>query len=185
MGRGFWGRPHYSKHGKIVELLNQEDFVIKAKKILKIKMRACAILLFYTGVRVEELIRAVKEQFYIKDGVLNFDVGPREKTRRLTAPLQIPITAPLMNDVLHVIKYTRKGQRVFHITRATVWNMMGRYFDAYPHYFRLNRITQFLVAGFSLPEVISWSGHKNIFGLEAYIGQASIKKMGESLGQKT
>ena len=175
------GRAHYSKHGKISKLLSQDEFITKAEKIRKKRMRACVTLLFYTGVRVGELIRALKEQFWINEGMLNFDVGPREKTKRLTSPLQIPVTAPLMDNVVQVIKYTRKGQRVFPCTRATVWRTIGIYFDAYPHYFRLNRITQFLVAGFSLPEVISWSGHKNIFGLEAYIGQASVKRLGESL----
>lgn len=175
------GRPHYSKHGKISRLITQEEFNDKVKKIEKRQLRAFAIMLYYTGVRVGELTRAKKEQFHVEDGILNFDVGPREKTKRLTSPLQIPISAPLMDEVLHIIKYTKKGRQVFDINRSTAWRMMERYFNAYPHYFRLNRLTQFLLEGFSLPEVIAWSGHKNVFGLDAYIGQASVKKMGESL----
>lgn len=177
------GKPHYSRQGKITKLLTLGDFITKAEAIQDKKKRAFAFLLFYTGVRVGELTRALKEQFYIENDLLLFNVGPREKTKRLTPPLQIPVKAPGIEEVWHVIKYTRKGQRVFDFDRSTAWRLIAKYFDAYPHYFRLNRITQFLIADFSPVVVIAWSGHKKISGLDAYVGQASVKKLGASLGQ--
>jgi integrase len=176
------GIPHYGKRGKRSKLLGLEEYISIAETIPDQDRQAFTALLYYTGVRVGELLRAFKEQFKVDDGLLVFDVGPREKTKRLTSPLVIPLSAPLMQGVLFTIQHTRKGKRVFDFDRSTAWRLMNQYFQAYPHFFRLNRITQFAIAGFSLPEIISWSGHKNVSGLDPYIGQANVKKMGQSLG---
>jgi integrase len=174
----------YAKHGKIRRLLLLDEFVAHANKIEKRKHRVFASLLYYSGVRVSEMVRAKKEQFRVEDDVLLFDVGPREKTGLTTDPLEIPLSMPFMDDIQHLIKYTRKEQPIFGFTRRTGCRIIGQYFNAYPHYFRLNRITQIFMDGFSLAEAMSWSGHKTIQGVNPYIGQVNIHNIGQSLRPK-
>ncbi len=176
--------PHYRKHGKLLNPLTIQQFVHDAALIKNKRQQAFAVLLYFTGLRRNEVVRAVKEQFQVTDGLLIFDVGPREKTKHVTPPLQLPLELPLMDNVVHVIKYTKKGERLFPFCSRTGYNIIDRYFNAYPHYFRLNRITQFLVEGFSLPEVMSWSGHKTFTGINQYLGQVNITKLGKSLLNK-
>ena len=174
----------YGTHGKIRKLLPLNEFVEKANKIKKKKHLVYSVLLYYTGVRASEMCRPVKEQFKTQGDILLFDVGPREKTGHLTSPLEIPLSLPFMDDVLHLIRYTHKGQKVFDFHRTTGTRIISKYFDAYSHYFRLNRITQILMDGFTLPEVMNWSGHTTIQGVNPYIGQASIHNIGQSLKPK-
>ncbi len=180
--------PSYNLHGKLADPLSLGEFVMKAgvmptDTVKQKRALAFATILYFTGVRVSELTRATRAQFKIKDEVLYFDVGPRLKHGNTTPALQIPMAMPYMDNVAHVLHYAKKDL-IFPFNRITAYRIIRDYFNAYPHYFRLNRITQFLLDGFSLPEIKSWSGHKSLQSIDAYVGRANVTKMGQSLKPK-
>jgi len=176
--------PNYTLHGKLQNILSLEEFSEETHKIKNRKHKIFSILLFYTGVRVTEMIRPHKEDFSFTTERMTWDVGPREKTGHVTAPLTLPLNLEFMNEVAEYIKHLRRGRPVFGFTRATGWRIITRYYGVYPHYFRLNRITSFLRQGFSVVEVMSWSGHRSIAGITPYVGQVDIERMGLSLGDQ-
>jgi len=142
--------PWYRRHGKIESPLSFQDFLNAMKRAVNVKLehRAFAVLLFYTGVRRSEALNAVKEQFWVKDGFLYFDVGKRLKGGLKTPPLNIPLNAPYVNELLKVISQTRKGERVFKFTDRTAYNIINRIFGTYPHHLRLKSDNRFSHEGF-------------------------------------
>jgi len=179
--------PWYRRHGKIESPLTFQDFLKAMQRAVNAKPehRAFAVLLYYTGVRRSEALKAVREQFWVKDGFLYFDVGKRLKGGLKTPPLNIPVNAPYVNELLKVISQTRKGERVFKFTDRTAYNIINRIFGTYPHHLRLSRITDFLMKGFSIPEVKSWTGHASSKSLDSYVAIVDVKRMGEALGKET
>lgn len=177
--------PHYRRHGKIQTLLTEEDFKNRMIEgpFINQSHKAFCVLLYYTGVRKSEALRVVKEQFQIKNGFLIFDVRPRLKSGVETPPLNIPLDAAFMDQLLTAIERTKKGKKIFSFCPKTAYNIVDRAFH-YPHHFRLNRITHFFLAGFTIAQVKSWTGHKTLKGLEPYVGLVDVMKMGESLGKK-
>jgi integrase len=178
--------PWYRRHGKRETPLSPEEFfsALEKAKFAKPSHKAFLILLYYTGVRKGELVRVMREQFWVKDGCLYFDVGKRLKGGMHTPPLVIPLSAPYMMEVWQFIEKVKHGKRVFPFTPRTAYNIVCRALGTYPHHLRLNRITDFLMKGFSIPEVKSWSGHASTKSLDSYIGIVSVKKLGEALARR-
>jgi integrase len=175
----------YSRQGKIKAMLTLEDFEHINEGIKKKKYRCFVAVLYYSGVRVSELLRAAKEDFTFSKTSCSWNIGTRLKGGRETAPLILSLELPFMDEVERYIKTRRNGARPFDFDRHTAWVILKDSFGAYPHYFRLNRITSFLRAGFSLPEVMSWTGHKSVSSLDSYIGAVSVERLSESLlGEK-
>jgi len=178
-------KPAYSRQGKIKTQLTQEDFEHITAGIKKKKHRCFAVLLYYTGVRVSELLRAVKEDFTFNELSCSWNIGRRLKGGRETAPLVLSLELPFMREVERFIKTRRNESRPFMFGRHTAWVLLKDNYGAYPHYFRLNRITSFLRQGFTLPEVMSWTGHKSVSSLDSYIGAVSVERLSNSLlGEK-
>lgn len=157
--------------------------MIKGKFITVPDHKGLVALLYYSGVRISEVLRAVREQFYLKELDLLFNVGPRLKRKDglITPPLNFPLEAPYVGDIWATVKKTQSTRRVFPYCRKTGYNIVRRVFE-YPHYFRLSRITWFFDQGFTLAEVHSWTG-LSLKALEFYIGIVKVKKMGKSLGK--
>ena len=176
--------PFYRKHGKVQTLFTDQEFKSRMTEghFVKPLHKAFCILLYYTGVRKSEALRVVKEQFQVRNNFLLFDVRPRLKSGVQTPPLNIPINAPFVNLLLEAIQEKKEGEKIFPFCSKTAYNIVDRVFY-YPQHFRLNRITNFFLDGFTIPQVRSWTGHKTLKGLEAYIGLVSVKKMGESLAK--
>lgn len=173
----------YTLRGKIVEAFPLGVFVQKTQ-LMNDKMKiAFAVILYYTGVRVSELLRAEKTAFTITDTALIFNVGKRLKRGKETEPLSMPLELPFIEDVAKWIKHHRKGS-LFSFNRVTAWRIIRDTYQAYPQYFRLNRITFFLREGMSIPEVMSWTGHKRMETLNAYMGVVSMERLSKSLLKK-
>jgi len=177
--------PCYSKHGRQETPITMEEFLEKMKGACFTgkKHKAFLALLYYSGVRVSELLRAKKEAFKLNERSILFDVGQRLKGGLVTPPLYIGLDLPYADEIAHAIRYTRKGERVFPYSRMTGYNIVSRVFT-YPHHLRLSRITNILQKGFSIPEVKSWSGHRSASSLDSYIGIVNIQRIGESLNEK-
>jgi len=173
----------YSRQGKIVKAFPLDVFVSKTLLVNDREKRAFSVLLYYSAVRVSELLHATKEQFTFTDLSLTWSLGARLKGGNETAPLVFSLELPFMAETAMWIKKRRKNP-IFTFNRVTAWRILRDYYDAYPHYFRLNRITEFLRKGFTLPEVMSWTGHRSISSINAYVGTVSVERMAESLLSK-
>jgi len=73
-------------------------------------------------------------------------------------------------------------ERVFPYCDKTGYNIGRRAFK-YPQLFRLSRITNFFLEGWTIAQVRSWTG-LSLASLEYYVGIVDTQKMGDSLAQK-
>ena len=205
--------PYYRKHGKILDPITDDAFAegMTTGHFANEAHKAYPVILYYSAVRNAEALRARKEQFTVADKSLMFDVGPRlKKIRRrikgqtlsedefakvfkrrqaqiTTPPLPLPIDAPFMDQLIKQIDRTETGKRVFPWSIRTAYNIVDRAF-AYPHLFRLSRITWFFLPhdevgrprGFSIPEVRTFTG-LSLAALDYYIGRADVADMGRAI----
>lgn len=176
--------PHYRKYGKQQVPLTDEDFVrgMVTGRFLHRKHKGFIALLFYTAIRKTEALRAKKEQFSVVGNNIIFEVKQRLKHGKKTPPLNIPLSAPFASEIWWSIENTRQGERVWPYCAKTGYNIVDRVFK-YPHYFRLSRITNFFLEGWTIAQVRSWTG-LTLKALESYVGLVDVIKMGESLGRK-
>jgi len=172
---------------KLLQPLTFEEFEAALKK-LKPAYKAYAVLIYYTGMRVSEALRLVKEDFRFDKFYMYVDVGIRLKTRRKrkdgtvfpgkrTKPLPLSLEQPHLEILVSKVKYTRKGQRVFKFNRATAWRQMKRAGLGYNHHARLTAITSFLKAGRNIADIQNWFGI-SVQTINSYIGQVDLEEMG-------
>lgn len=136
-------------------------------------------LLYYTAVRVSEALRTRTPQITVKGDRMFYDVGKRLKHSKRTGPLPIPLDLPYVDDILDIWADTPEGLRLWTFSRKTAYNVVSRV-HAYPHFFRLSRVTNLFLEGWTIPEVRSWTGI-TVQNLEAYVGMVDVYKMGDSL----
>ena len=172
----------YSKHGKLEYPIIFEDFKKGMEEGLFIqrKHKGFVVLLYYTGIRSGEALRAKKEQFKILEEVITFDVGPRLKHGIETKALVLPRSLPYVDELEEAIRDAEEGERVFPYCSKTGYNIVTRAFPFYPHFLRLNRITNFLLEGYDLAKLHSWTG-LTLKALNSYVGLVDIDKMSKSL----
>ena len=174
----------YDTHGKLTNPLTEEDWVKAMKEgyFTKDTHRGYVALLYYTAVRRLEALRTRKEQIRISGDMLYFSVGKRLKHGIETSPLPIPVDAPYVDEIIYCWEKALPGSRIWPFCGKTAYNIVTRVLPAYPHYFRLSRITNFFLAGWTIAQVRSWTG-LTLKALEFYVGLVDIQKMGESLRQ--
>lgn len=175
----------YRKVGQKTTPLTDKDFIdgmMNDHNFVKEDHKAFVALLYYSAVRKSEALKATKEQFEIKKKDLVFSVGKRLKNSTETPPLPIPLEAPYVDCIVSAIENTEPGQVVFPYCKKTGYNIVARCFS-YPHFFRLSRITNFFLEGYTIPQVRSWTG-LTLKALNYYIGLVDIAKMGKSLYKK-
>lgn len=180
--------PHYRKYGKIVTPISEEEFKkgIVGGHFVKRKHKGYCVLLHYSAVRKMEALRVSEQQFRIMTDRIIFDVGERMKKQKSwfkeTPALTLPLEAPFMEELKYAVDHTRTEERVFPYSAKTAYNIVSRVFK-YPHLFRLSRITQFFLEGWTIPQVRAWTG-LSLNALEYYVGLVDTIKMGESLARK-
>lgn len=174
--------PWYRKHGKDFFPLTEADFIEAMNNgyFAENLHRAYAVLLYHTGVRKMEALRARKEQFQFNNEGLHFDVGRRLKKGLHTAPLPILKTKPFYDELAEAIKNTPPGERVFPFSHGTAYNIIDRAFDKYPHFMRLTKITMLFRKGFTIDQVRTWTGHKELGSLTPYVGFANVEEMAKA-----
>jgi integrase len=173
--------PNYKE--KITEAINQPDFIETMQKGLFVqspKHQGFTALIAYTGVRVSEALRLTRSQFRLTPEILFIDVGPRLKHSKTTQPLPIPLAAPYVNAIEDSLKDLKQKDRVWPYCRKTGYHIIRRAGFHYPHFLRLSRITNFLLAGYTIPDIQSWTG-QSATTINAYVGMVNISKMGEGL----
>jgi len=173
----------YTREGKIQTPLTEEDFQdgMENGKFVEPLHRAYCVLLYYSAVRSTEARRVMREQFQLTRSAIMFEVGQRLKHSAKTPALKIPYRAPYVSELKQAIENTRTGERVFPFCDKTGYNIVRRAFK-YPHLFRLSRITNFFLEGWTIAQVRSWTG-LSLAALNFYVGLVDIAKMGESLAK--
>jgi integrase len=176
--------PNYSREGKIQTPITEDEFIegMSNGHFCQDKHRAFSVLLYYTGVRKKEALRSVRDDFILREDKLIFDVGPRLKHGKHTPPLTLPLAAPYMNELYECVKDTEEDKRIFPYSDKTGYNIVRRVWK-YPHLFRLTRITNFFMEGWTIAQVRSWTG-LTLKALEFYVGLVDTIHMGESLAKK-
>lgn len=175
--------PWYRTQGKIQTPLTDQDFQdgMKQGTFLKPKHEGYVSLLYYSAVRKTEGSRTKREQLTLNKNVIIFDVGKRMKHGIETASLRIPIDAPFATKIWEAREHTKQGERIWPYSPKTCYNIVHRVFP-YPHLFRLSRITNFFLEGWTIAQVHSWTG-LTLKALDYYTGLVDIQKMGESLNK--
>ena len=173
----------YRSEGKIVTPLSDADFIkgMNVGYFVHPKHKGYCALLYYTGVRKTEGLRATKEQFSLQNNLVVFNVGKRLKHGKVTPALMVPYDAPFANFIWASVEHTAPGKRVFPYSPRTGYNIVHRAFK-YPHLFRLSRITNFFLEGWTIAQVKNWTG-LTLAALDYYVGLVDIAKMGESLNK--
>jgi integrase len=176
--------PWYRTSGKIMTPIEDNDFLISMKNgyFSKRNHKGFIALLYYSAVRKKEALRSKKEQFKILNDRIIFEVGKRLKHGLQTPPLNIPLEAPYANEIKWSIRNAKNESRVWPYSEKTAYNIVRRVFSAYPHFFRLSRITNFFDEGWTIAQVRTWTG-LSLKALDFYVGLVDVKRMGESLGK--
>jgi len=172
--------PNYTRQGKVLIPLSEQQFIeaMTEGRFTKLKHRALFVLLYYTGVRITEALRARKEQFTIRNDAVYFDVLKRLKHGVHTYPLKINLKLPYSEEIQEAIENTKAQKRVFPYCRTTGYLIVRRAIDTYPHHLRLSKITSFLMK-YPIPMVKSWSG-LSLKSLNFYVGTVDIEEMGRA-----
>jgi len=173
----------YKLTGKILYPLEQKEFLekMKAFKGKNIKLhRPFVAFLYYYGVRISEALKILKENTKVSSSYLEVDIGERLKHSKRTPPLVIRINRPYVHEIAELIEEREPEERLFPFHRVTGWRVVRRSFKRYPHYFRLNRITDLFERGFTLTQIRNWTG-LSLQSLEYYIGIVDIRKIGKAI----
>lgn len=175
---------------RIIEPLTDEQFskLMDNGKFVKQEHRGLIVFVYHSALRIGEALKVEPRQFRLSRNKkkLYVDVEHRFKGSKTTVPLPLPVKAPHMINVLEAVARAKKMSlpRVWNYCRKTGYNIITRvYPDGYPHFFRLNRITQFFSDGFTIDQVRSWTG-LTLAALEHYVGVVDVEKMGASLASK-
>lgn len=181
--------PNYSISGKILTPISPIKFksMMQSAEFVKVPQhKALIAVLYYFGIRISEALKLTRESFWIVDDVLYLEVGERLKHSRKTEALRVNIHRPYILDILETIKQTPEGERLFCFNRVTGWRIVRKALKRYPHFFRLNRITNMFTPsrdkpnGYSIGEVRNFTG-LSLQSLEYYIGLVSLTQIGEEL----
>lgn len=170
--------PHRYKAGKNLQEITTEQFEAAfSHPYNRGEYRPFIVLLYYTGARVSELLRALKESFQVTDKTVYWEVGKRLKHGRQTPPLPLSRKLPHLELLIEQVKRTRKGERVFDFTRSTAWRHCAKSGFGYNHHARLSAVTFFLKSGYSVAEIVNWFGI-SVQTVNSYIGTVTLEKMG-------
>lgn len=174
----------YKLKGKLLSPLERKDFLNKManpKGFKKIsEHRPFVAFLYYFGVRVSEALKIQKSDIELTSSTFSVDIGERLKHSKRTPPLVVRTQSPYVKELITLTEKRKPYERLFPFSRITGWRIVRRAFEFYPHYFRLNRITELFEKGFTISQIRSWTG-LSLQTLDYYIGIVDIRKMGKSM----
>lgn len=200
------------KHGKKEELL---PFPLVKQKVIDAslhwRVEAFFWLLYYCGVRKSEAYERVASDFKITETRLIVDFHQRKKRGAEVPPLELPLNwygVDKLARTVHVASNSRPSKKavyvyvdrkrvrvvkedrwVFpHVQSTKAWEIVQRVLgeDYYPHFLRLNRLTEIAQdPTASLTRLRSFSGIRSTTALDSYLGtdkkeqQKALEFMGE------
>jgi len=178
------------KHGKVkigIEFKNFNDIMATKKFLRSLRDKSLLAFLYYFGTRISEALRLRKTDFEIRQDVLVINCPALKGGERL--PLEIGLDLPFVNLIIKQVEKTRKTKMnptrlVWNMHRTTAWRMIKRSMGEkyYPHFFRLNRATQFLSdPTTTIIDMKSWFGWQSVSTIDSYMG---LSRRGVTAGRR-
>jgi len=190
--------PKY-KAGKQIEQLSFSEIqekVAQAKSKLTLEAEAFFWLLYYAGVRKSELYERTVEDCQLTETHLIIDFHRRKKGSMRVEPLEFPVWFPGLDVIceqLEKAKKRRKSRKLIektvegvrstkrvkarwlfpHVHRAWALHIVKTVLGSryYPHFLRLNRITEICSdPEANISRIRSFTGIKTIRVIEGYLG---------------
>jgi len=207
--------PHRYKGGKKEKTITDEDcerFLRRAKEFREerrlkgkrtalgalrfkdINIAALLSVLYYTGLRISEIIGDVRHKYVLKDGAINtskpisgilkkhirveeeyleITIPERRKHGISTSPVFIKLNKAGANEIIRVYLNTLEGKRLFPISKVLAWQLIKSVTNGYyPHFFRLNRATWFTRhRDTTLDELKDWFGWRDPRTFQSYMAK--------------
>lgn len=147
--------------------------------------KALLAVLYYFGIRISEAISLTTHNITVEDLSIYVRVH-RLKHSRNTEALSVLRDRPYVSTILETLRQTPEGQRLFPFSRVTGWRVVRKAINRYPHFLRLNRITNLFSPTPERPQGRSISEVRNFTGLtlnslDYYVGLVTLKEMGKDL----
>jgi len=175
--------PHRYKYGKQQEPISASEFFRRIEALPKLtfhqrRKRAFNILAFYTGLRSGEIRMLRKRDIKVEGDTVTI-YAFREKKGR-TTPLEEKVKPVILNrrwklvpEFLEYIEQFEDEEQIFPISRTTAWKYVKDLFPkGYPHYYRLNRITDLCnTTNMTLVEIRNWTA-LHLTTIERYISRS-------------
>jgi integrase len=172
--------PHYKY--KVTRPIRPEEFFKTIKeypKILSTKHLSFLALIYWSGVRITEALNLEPNDFVHYPNHIEVRIT-RLKGSKQTENLVFPLKLAYVNDIVWQVKNTNDECKIWDFNRKTGYNIVKRVFpNLYPHFFRLNRITD-IIRKHGLSGAKTYTG-LTLNSLNFYVGTMDIKKIGESL----
>lgn len=207
--------PRY-KAGKQIEQLSFSEIQEKveaAKPRLTLEAESFFWLLYYSGVRKSELYERTVEDCQLTETHLIIDFQQRKKGSMKVDPLEFPLWFPGLDCVCEQLEKARKRRKIRKLIERTVKGVRstervkGRWLfphvhktwalhivktvlgaQYYPHFLRLNRITEICSdPDANISRIRSFSGIRTIRVIEGYLGtsrkeqKAAVDFMGKQI----
>jgi len=192
-------RPYYEhkyKTGKKKHTIPLEKMIEKVKEAdLSPSHEAYFWLLYWTGCRKSEAYERVVEDFVINGTHLIVDFHQRKKHGETTFPLKLRLDAHGVDKIVSQLQrakkknptiktlyvyvnkvrtpVNKKGVWAFRkIQSTTAWDIVDKVLgeDYYPHFLRLNALTEVGLTRDSITHIKDMSGIKSIKSIQAYMG---------------
>jgi len=180
--------PEYKE--KQTEPITLEDFakIMETGRFTQpLSHKSFLAFLYWFGVRRSEALERVREDFNVEDGVLIVEAPAKKEGFR--KELEIHVDLPFVDLIIQQVDRTRPNRMVWSFSHTTAWKIVKRAMgkNYYPHFFRLNRATQFLEdPKTTTPEMMGWFGWKSKRTVDSYVGftHRYIKGMRERLKEQ-
>ena len=180
--------PNYSIEGKILTPISPFKFhdLMESGEFVRVpEHKALLAVLYYFGIRISEALALTKQSFTIEENSLYVNVD-RLKHSRNTEALSVRLDRPYVKEILKTLKPLNPDDKVFCFSRVTGWRVVRKAIKRYPHYLRLNRITNLFMPtrekpdGYSIGEVRNFTG-LTLSSLDYYVGLVQLKEIGDEL----
>ena len=180
--------PEYKqKQTEPITLKDFAEIMEKGRFTQPLSHKSFLAFLYWFGVRRSEVLERVREDFRVENGVLIVEAPAKKGGSR--KELEIYIELPFVNLIIAQVNRTLPNRRVWPFSHTTAWKIVKRAMgkNYYPHFFRLNRATQFLEdPNTTTPEMMGWFGWKSKRTVDSYVGftHRYIKGMRERLKEQ-
>jgi len=160
---------------KQTSLMNLATFEQGLITIQDPRKQAFLGVLFWTGCRLSEALALHRKDLAWKDNRIWIDLYHLKHTKQTD-----PFPAP-RKPYLDQLEASHLADRLFTFSPRTAQYTVSKAFkDHYPHFFRMNRITQLLVDGATIPEIQSVYG-LTIGAINRYLARVSVKRVDQIL----
>ena len=164
---------------QIKVLMPPDQFYNKLKDVTRPLARAFNVTLYYLGCRLTEARNIAQDDLlFDQDGGRIFFTIHRLKKSKQTPPLPLYLDSPFVKELWGFL--VTSPIQPFKMSRKAGYNIVLNAMGFYPHYYRMNRISQFLKDNKSILEIQNWFGI-SLRAIDYYITMINLEAMGKDL----